>query len=203
MNEHKELKKSLSNTSKKQLLFYVKYRKTNIFGCSSIKKIKLKATNDLFEVFTYEEKENKNEKSEIICERIFLKIKADNIVTISIYQNTITDKNSFVIAYYEKDKTDVKCIRFSCDNRFECERYYLKLKDLYGKSADYFCDAFKFQNSGENADSNLIKDKLFSNPKNIYYSLRIIEEILSKRSQYYKDYFIKTLSNKETVKDNL
>lgn len=203
MNERRELKKSLSNTSKKQLLFYVKLRKTSLFGCSKSIKIKLKATNDLLEIFTYEEKVNQNDKTakvEICNESSLMTLKADNIITISIYQKTITDKNSFTIAYYEKNKSEVKYIRFSCDNRFECERYYVKLKELYGKTSEYFNDAYEVGKSEEVVKiSNLQKNKLLADPRNFYYSLRVIEEIMVQKPLSYKNAFIKFLikENKE------
>ena len=187
--------RSQTTSNNKQLTFLLKLKKTGFFGCSTEFKVKVKASVDEFEILKYQEN---NAKIEL--EQLYMKIKGSDIMTVSIYQNVLEDKNSFMIVYYDSKKK-INYLRLYSDNRFECERYSFRLKELYSKDVPSLIHNYLIPADDEEliTKNSITKD----NPKMMYYSIRIVEEIIKLRKQFYYSKLFKHLSKVNIVnKDN-
>lgn len=198
---------------KKNSIFYFKFKKYNFCGCFKLLNIKANVSEHEIVLSCYIEKNKKT-----IKETKFLTLKAEDIITVAVNQLLLKDKNSFIIAYYKQSnyKKTINLLRLHCDNRFECERFSSKLRNLYIKDYNYIVDIedsqskknfnknnFKLLNKIELSNSlesnnKLIKDDqkkpdLYDNPKITYYCFRLLEETININNNKYKLYFIKVL----------
>ncbi len=191
--------RSMTTSNIKQLTFLLKLKKIGFFGCSTDIKVKVKVTIEEFEILTYQENNGKIE-----LEKLFMKIKGCDILTVSIYQNTLDDKNSFMIVYYDNKKR-INYLRLYTENRFECERYSYRLKEFYSKDVPKLIKDYLQPVNDEELVTN--SSLINSNPKINYYYLRIIDEIMRLRKHFYYSKLFKHLTkinkiNKENHNDS-
>lgn len=186
--------RSITNSHTRQLIFILKFKKIGFFGCSNEFKVKVKATTEEFEILKFQENNGKVE-----LEQLFMKIKGSDILTVSIYQNVLEDKNSFMVVYYD-NKKKINYLRLYSDNRFECERYSFRLKELYSKDVPTLIHNYLKPADDEELiiTNSITKD----NPKMKYYSLRIVDEIFKLRKKFYYSKLVEHLSQvKKTIID--
>lgn len=166
----------------------VKYKLISFFGCHRQVLTLIKANENQLDIYFYDSDKNKT----IINERHFLSINGKQIVSISNYQSRVDTKNSFIIGYIKNENLNCKdikkslgeleYIRFYCENKFEVERYYIRLKELYGKKiSDYFSENKNSSNDIILNIENIKRNNIyFVNPKNFHHSVKINENLINK-----------------------
>lgn len=188
------------NKDQKKLTFYFKYKEVGFFGCKKEKKIKAIANSDLLHMTEYTDKDK-----HITNEVLFKSIEGSCILNVCLYQQQLVDKNSLVIAYINNTKeTKVNYLRLYCENRFECERYSIRLKEIYCKSLDVLLKNTALSENEHQISTINIETgigKLFYNQKAVFLKISLLEEIIRQNKLNMKFLFFKIIQYKASNKN--
>lgn len=169
-NHDRELKKE---ERKQFMVFFFKFKKTSCLGCTKEIKLKANAWKEKFELLTYEEKDKKP-----INEKLYLMLDTKIILTVSLFQFKLEDKNSLIFAYYNT-KGKLTNLRLFCENRFECERYCVRLKELYSKDTKFLAERYRPKDGSVLiSECSIVSNGVTANPKTFYYYLRYLEDLI-------------------------
>ena len=207
-NEAKKLSdtkilKEKNNNEEEELEFtlYVYFYKYSCFCCKKMQRAAIKCTKSYILIEEYDEifGEFKNVKK-------YLLLKNNQFLNSAIHQKKLIDRYSFSIYYIEESffssKSKVKQIRLYADNRWECERYCSRLKELYSLERD--SEKILILNNPKNNENIINENQKFKkfvkiDPKILYIKSKIVEDLLLK---IQKRNFLDCLKNQYKNSEN-
>ena len=189
----KDRSRTKESKEEKETIMILKIKIKSFFGCTTVKNIKLKCVKDSLIFISFKEDKQGNH----LDEKQEMSIPAQNFINSSLYQYNLTERNSFSIFYYLDDSkklSSVTHIRVYTDNRWENERYCLKLKDLY---------QIKNTNLFEVKDKD-IQSLLKYSPKDLYTKSFILLDLIehNHKKKFFYNFYLKSTNYKNFEERN-